>query len=133
MSNYDATTRSNYFRVKDAPAFQAWALSCNLKFWMEDDRFAVCVANRDYGAGWPIYDGEADKHINLEQELSEHLVEGEVAILLEVGNEKLRYLIGLAVAVNASGVTTSVNLRDIYEQAAAVFGVPLEHISEAEY
>lgn len=132
MANYYATTRSNYFHVNDAAAFKAWASSRNLEVWMEDDRFAVSADTGDCN-GWPAYDGEAEQEIDFEQELSDHLVEGEVAILLEIGSEKQRYLIGRGVAVNAAGDVTFVNIRDIYEKAAAEFGVPLERISEAEY
>ena len=132
MANYYASTRSNYFHVKDAAAFRAWASSRNLEVWMEDDRFAVSADTGDC-YGWPAYDGEAEQEIDFEQELSDHLVEGEVAILLEIGRENLRYLIGYAVAVNASGDTTHVNINEIYEKAAAEFGVPADRISVAEY
>jgi hypothetical protein len=33
MANYSAITRSNYFRVKDATAFEEWCNRLNLEFW----------------------------------------------------------------------------------------------------
>ena len=33
MANYTATTRSNYFRVKNAAAFEDWCKSRSLQFW----------------------------------------------------------------------------------------------------
>jgi hypothetical protein len=43
--------------------------------------------------------------LDLFGEVAGHLVEGSVAVFIEVGAEKLRYLTGWAVAVNSSGVT----------------------------
>ena len=39
---------------------------------------------------------------------------GEVAILQEVGAEKLRYLVGYAVAVNHRGETLAVSIDEVY-------------------
>lgn len=36
MADYYATTRSNYFRVKDAATFTAWCDEWNLSYWMSD-------------------------------------------------------------------------------------------------
>ena len=41
--------------------------------------------------------------------------------------------IGYAVAMNASGDITSVDLDDIYIKAAAKFGVPSDSISKAKF
>lgn len=46
-----------------------------------------------------------------------HLVDGDVAVFLEVGAEKMRYLGGIAYAVNSQGESRTVSLEDIYEQA----------------
>lgn len=56
--------------------------------------------------------------IGLEGLIASHLEENQVAILVEVGQEKLRYLGGTAVAVNAAGETRRVDLDDILELAA---------------
>lgn len=55
--------------------------------------------------------------ISLDQLVATHLEENEVAVFVEVGNEKLRYLGGTAVAVNASGETRRVDLEDIFDLA----------------
>lgn len=46
-----------------------------------------------------------------------HLVDGEVAVFMEVGFEKMRYLAGTAVAVNAIGDTRRIDLDEIYDLA----------------
>jgi hypothetical protein len=33
MANYEATTRTNYFRVKDAAKFKRWCTKRGLEFW----------------------------------------------------------------------------------------------------
>lgn len=53
--------------------------------------------------------------------LSDHLDPRDVAILFEIGNEKLNYLIGYAIAVNADGVRTKISLDDIASKAQDLF------------
>lgn len=130
MANYVATTRSNYFEVKDIAAFEDWCASRNLSHWRKDDcdpaapLYAIADENGD---GWPssIFDDEADEvvDIDLAAELAAHLAPGNVAVLIEVGFEKLRYLVGVAVAVHPDGRTLTTDLADIYDKASATFGV----------
>jgi transcriptional antiterminator Rof (Rho-off) len=49
--------------------------------------------------------------------LAAHLADGEVAVAMEAGAEKLRYVNGFAFAVNAAGDVRSVSLDDIYALA----------------
>jgi len=55
-------------------------------------RFAIAVVD---GSGWPStrgsHDGD-DVDVDLTAELATHLVDGAVAIIMETGAEKLRYL-----------------------------------------
>ncbi len=136
MANYCATTRSNYFRVKDAAAFEAWCNERNLDFWTKpiDDHGDFYAISADTGdcAGWPSYDSDADDEFDIAGELANHLDPRDVAILFEIGSEKLRYLNGYAVAVHAGGRTVSVSLRDIYKRARNAFG-PALGITEATY
>lgn len=130
MANWHGTARSNYFHVKDDEAFEAWANSLSLDCFQDDEgRYAIAAQ------GWPTsnYDDEEDEEyeVFLTMDLSTHLREGEVAVLMEVGNEKLRYLTGTAVAVNHKGEQVSVSLDSIYEKAALAFGN--DNITLAEY
>lgn len=52
-----------------------------------------------------------------------------MAIVREIGYEKMRYLVGYTVAVNAAGESLEVSLDDIYE-AAKRLG---KHITACEY
>lgn len=109
MANYEAHCRSNYFRVKDEAAFRTWAESLYLTVIEQD---GPVVQDRRLGIhpdpyadeGWPSYDPELDQEIDLEAQLQEHLAPGEVAILMEVGHEKLRYLAASARIVTATAV-----------------------------
>jgi hypothetical protein len=123
MANYYATARSNYFRVKDAASFEAWCKKRQLDCWTKhyDDvgqRYAISP-EEGCDAGWSHYDIEHDAEIDLFAELAEHLDPRDVAVLIEIGSEKLRYLIGEAVAVHSSGRTVRVNLDEIYDKALA--------------
>lgn len=142
MANYFCSCRSNYFRVKDPEAFRNWiAKVTDVDVWDDaasesrDDVFAVYGTNPD-GAGWPSFywDEENDTEVEIDffYDLGQFLVDGEVAIFMETGAEKLRYLIGYAVAVNNKGEMERVDLQDIYKMAAGLTDRP-QDITEAEY
>jgi hypothetical protein len=140
MANYYATARSNYFRVKNAQAFEEWCSERNLDCWANSyegvgDRYAI-APSADVEAGWPSYDLDeaTDEYyeIDLPKELASHLDPRDIAILIEVGSEKLRYLTGEAVAVHASGKTIRISLDDIYDQAILEFEGDIT-ITEATY
>ena len=136
MADYYAQTRSNYFKVKDEAAFREWAESRELKVWQRDEGergyFAIHSTDVDE-KGWhrADYDEEMEdfREVDFEPELSEHLQDGSVAVLMEVGAESLRYLNGIATAVNSKGETESVDLRDIYGVAEHLGG----EITRAEW
>jgi hypothetical protein len=136
MANYYATARSNYFKVKDVAAFREWATPINIEVIEGDGKHEglVClIADDGDQNGWPSWrpgegDGE-DTEIDLAQEIAAHLVDGHVAILMEAGAEKVRYVSGWAMAVNSKGETESVSLQDIYEMAEHLG----EHVTRAEY
>ena len=132
MANYYAASRTNTFQVKDVAAFKAWA-----------DRLGIRVHTREDGTGFmldpgdgndsgtfPSYDVEIDDEIDFADQLAGHLADGSVAVIVEAGAEKLRYVHGHAVAVNSQGKQVHVNLTDIYERAEKAFGCK---VSRAEY
>jgi hypothetical protein len=126
MANYVATARSNTFRVKDADAFLAWAETLPGVTAEADrsdpSRFVLLMIEEDC-AGWPTQRVSGDdlhgEEFDLITELAEHLAEGAVAVLEEVGHEKLRYLVGYAVAVNHLGEEIYVSIDEVYERAEA--------------
>ena len=52
-----------------------------------------------------------------------YLKEGEVIILQEIGNEKMRYLIGSSMAINHEGKNLQVDITDIYEKVQKEWGI----------
>ena len=127
MANYYATARSNYFRVKDSIAFERWVNSIDgLGIFTKQGDGCTLYAIYDNGGdacGWPSYNFEDDTEIDLTAELAAHLVDGEVAVLIEVGAEKLRYLVGHAVAVRSDGEVICLNLYSIYQMVEDQWGV----------
>lgn len=138
MANYQATTRSNYFRVKDAKAFEQWCRKRSLEFWNErraenpEDVFYAITDPSGENCGWPNYDSATDQYFDFPAELTDHLNPEDVAVLLEIGSEKLRYLVGTAIAVHPDGRTIAVSLDEIYERARHAFG-PKVTITEGGY
>jgi len=142
MSNYCATARSNYFAVKDEAAFRQWAGGLQLAILKDssppkiDDgtpRFGITPGDESDWGGWPTvrHDHQTgeDEDIDIHDELSAHLADEEVAVLMEIGNEKIRYVTGTAIAVNNKGETARVDLDAIYA-AATNLG---KTITSAEY
>lgn len=153
MANYYASWRSNYFVVKDADAFRAWAKRLPVEVVEEPSadgpRFALLPKDGEESGGIP--DGrevgedlpplstapedleevmsEEREEIDFEQELSAHLQDGWVAVLMQTGSEKLRYLTGYAVAINSKGEKKSVNLDAIYGLALTLG----PNVTKAEY
>lgn len=61
------------------------------------------------------------KHYQSVDELvAAHLVKGDVAVFMEVGFEKMRFLSGIAVAVNHKNETRALGLDDIYGLAKSL-------------
>jgi hypothetical protein len=135
MSNWYGSSRSNYFRVKDREAFLQWTEKRGLGVLESEkhlEHFAISCAENE-SSSWPSYDVKNGIEIDLYAELALHLPKGEVAVLMEVGAERLRYLTGIAVAVNHKGRAVVVSLDDIYRKAARTFRVPENEITQAVY
>jgi hypothetical protein len=141
MANYNATARSNYFAVKDEMTFRQWAEFVGLKVLEPDQRdkpadgiqrFAITPGYGD-DCGWPSSrfneETEDDDDVDVSGELAAYLKDGEVAVLMEVGNEKLRYLCGYATPVNSAGETVSMSLEGIYTLARKLG----PNVTHAEY
>lgn len=121
MADWWGYSRSNYFEVKDRDAFGAWLADIGEICILHEENECIAIAGDNFG-GWPTCRGEDCEPFDFADELSSFLVEGEIAVLIEVGAEKLRYNTGIAIAVDHRGKRTEANLSDIYDQAEAVFG-----------
>lgn len=127
MANFYGTARSNYFQVKDADAFEAWAAGLDVTVMTNvDGKFGIFAANTDDGCFPSVYapeDVDEDYPLGIAEELAKHLADGEVCVLMEAGAEKHRYITAWAVAFDNTGKQVSVHLSDIYEKAHEAFGV----------
>lgn len=127
MAQYTATARSNCFKVKDAVAFENWVdATSSLAYYKEGaDTFMIYSDDPDSGS-WPINVWNEDEQdyveFDLFAEVAEFLAEGEIAVFMEVGAEKLRYCNGYAVAVHSSGEYETLNLDKIYTLAESRWG-----------
>jgi len=132
MANFYATARSNYFRVKDYDAFEKALEPVGIEIVRKDD---MVMVHPDYAndSGWPscYYDDETYEEVSFDivDVIQKHIAEGECAVLIQVGNEKLRYLDGFSMAITSDEIV-SINLVNIYEQAELLVG---KKVSRAEY
>lgn len=134
--------RSNTFRVENLDALKADLRKYGIQHGPLVDAHLNCtfvIHERPDGSiaifsydGWPSFDEEilADR-LGLEDDeplpedaphsvmelISEHLVEDQIAVFLEIGNEGMRYFFGGAIAVNANGDEAAIDLNDIYALA----------------
>lgn len=140
MTNYISSCRSNYFEVKDAQAFKKEMESVpEVEVEMSGtwpNVFCLFVVHHD-GAGWPVYkyNEVTDKwdEFNIFNTVARHLVDGEVAVFMEVGSEKLRYLIGYALAINNKLESREISLYDIYKIAQDELADNGRTVTLAEY
>ena len=124
MANWYGTSRSNYFNVKDEGAFREWAERRDLEVLENPSGlFGVAPSSMSEDGSWPSYDCDEDCEIDFQTELIEHLAEGQVAIIMTIGAEKLRYLTGYSVALAWDGRRISVDIADIYDKVETEFGV----------
>lgn len=124
MANWYGTSRSNYFKVENEEAFREWAESRDLQVLERPDGlFGITPSSMSEDGSWPSYDYDNDYEIDFQAELIEHLAEGQVAILMTIGAEKLRYLTGFSVALAWDGRRISVDIADIYDKVEVEFGL----------
>ena len=127
MANYYGQTRTNYFAIKDSASFIAEAEGWNVEVITKEVDGVTLYGLMDKdpdGAGlsWSRF-GEDDAGEEIEEErdwlawIASHLEDGHVAIMLDIGSEKYRYLNAIAWAVNSKGETRKVGFENIYELA----------------
>lgn len=124
MANYCCALRTNYFRVKDPEKFRKFMQSVvttedTIDVW-EDANSRTGETEFGFGCygsicGLPVYENSEN---NSEDEvywedcdydafvngLSELVAEDDAIIILESGNEKLRYVVGQAQVITSRGV-----------------------------
>jgi len=132
MANYISHSRSNYFQVLDIPKFHDWCNERNLAFQSKerDKTLWMIYPDDSTEASFPdgYYDDDGDLvEIDFHSELAAHLIdENEVAILIEVGYEKLRYFCGFATAIRKTAYgydELHISLNDIYALIFSEWGL----------
>jgi len=136
MANFYGTARSNYFEVKDLAAFEAaMAKLPDLEVIHRDELVGIMVNDGDSGC-FPsfTYDEETEEEfeIDIAEHVAEHLADGAVAIFVQAGAEKLRYVSGYAEAINNKFQRKALSLDDIYDMAAGLT-TSMKAITRAEY
>jgi hypothetical protein len=131
MANYEPIFRSNYFAVKDEAKFKEFCNRFNLTLITKDGDEKLFGCMNECG-GMPS-DVETDtgdyEEANFIKELSQQLADGHVAIVQEIGFEKMRYFVGYSIAMNSKGKTRDISIDAIYKRAKKLG----EHMTEVMY
>jgi len=138
MANYCASCRTNYFKVKNSKKFLAAMKDIpNITVDTDDGNLFYILGDDPDGAASPERGFDDDNVIDFVYDLpaivSTHLANDAVAIFMESGAEKLRYVIGHAVAVNNKGEQRVISLNDIYDIAKAELTSKPDSVTPAEY
>lgn len=141
MSNYYCAARMNYFRVDPAKqaAFDAFITKYKINVVTEDTdtgRVACLPGEWTDSGEFPSYDADLEDEgknpeIDFIGTIATFLAPGSVAIIVEAGHDKLRYVQGYAVAIDHTGRTVEVSTNDIYKLAETAF--PDAEITKAQY
>ena len=137
MANYYGSARSNYFKVKDEEAFkEAMAAIPDIEVDGDNNKgFCVLVSGNSDSGGWPGFymdEDDVEHEADVPAAVAEHLQDDEVAIFMEAGAEKLRYLVGFAEAINNKGEREGISINRIYDIAAGMTNKP-ENLTSCEY
>jgi len=125
MSTYYGSCLSNFFKVKDLEKFEEWISKFpELETFGGETKEHIAFGSTQ--SGIPDYmmseDGEDSTEVEFITELSKHLREGEVAIVQEIGNEKLLYFRGFSVVIDWQGNSKYFSISDAYEWANEKYG-----------
>jgi len=115
MDDYKAHARSNYFEIKDLKAFED-AMPTDIEIRKCSGMVAVHSRCGESGA-WPTWNRKTNQEIDIPAIVSEHLVDGNVAIFMEAGASVSSYVVGHAEAINSKGERSEVSLGEIYRMA----------------
>lgn len=135
MANYYEQTRSNYVKVKDKEAFRAFLDRFGgAVLAIEDDKGRVGFLAQEGlpSAYMPDEAGNEGEDVDFVNELAGHLADHEVLIVMGTGYEKMRYLVGYAIAINNKKERREIDLAQIYELAKQLTRKP-KRITRAEY
>ena len=133
MADWYGSYRSNYFKVKNKKKFKDFVKEINEELIEKDidgeKHFGImCGTYNGFGSlpSLSVDPDTKDTDISVDvffNKVSQHLQKDQIAIFMEVGQEKMRYLTGCAIAINAKGEILSCSIYDIYKQIAEKWSV----------
>lgn len=137
MANYYGHARSNYFFVKDVEAFKSELSKYPVEIIEQQENgktlYGFIDADDNGGGNIDYYYDEQEENNSDDLDWGDffkrHLADGWVAIIMQTGSEKYRYLVGHATAYNNKGDIEFVSLDEIYSLATNIG----ENITRAEY
>ena len=130
MANYCCTIRTNYFYVKDEAEFrsfmeQVYGCEDTIELWEKrDDRGCTMFGFGCYGGIAGIRDTDNDEDLEetafdrFLEKLQKCVAEDDAVIILEAGNEKMRYVVGSALILT-SKVCEFLDIAELAEKRAA--------------
>lgn len=137
MANYYGQGRTNYFAVKDAEAFLADIAKCNVQVITRETESGQTLygfMDNEEGDGidwfaWSADDDTDEPEVTWGEFFKKHLADGWVAVILNIGSEKYRFLNGEATAYNNKGEDRFISINDFVEH----FSVLGDNIAPASY
>lgn len=117
MANYCCAIRTNYFRVKDEDKFRAlmnrvYGLEDSVELWEEKHGEQTIFGFGCYGGIAGVRNAMSDEDDDIDEDtaydefvkgLQECVADDDAIIIMEAGNEKLRYVIGAATVITSNG------------------------------
>ena len=132
MANYLCSVRTNYFRVKNEAEFRelmsrVYGSEDSVDLWEEtDDAGNHLFGFGCYGGISGVINAREDEDEDADETsydefiscLQKCVADDDAIIIFEVGNEKLRYLVGQALMITVKGIE-NISLKDMATQLAA--------------
>lgn len=123
MANYYASWRSSYFKVNNLAEFKEamHRIPCvEVVEGTGDNVGKVALLQDNSGDGCGITqfydDPDTKEERDFYQDVAVHLQDDQVAVFMEAGAERLRYIVGYAVAVRADGRVLTTSIHDIFKK-----------------
>ena len=130
MANYCCTIRTNYFHVKDEAEFrslmeQTCGSEDTIEVWEKRDKggntmfgfgcYGSIAGLRDMDEDDDLEDTAFDRFL---EKLQQCVAEDDAVIILEAGNEKMRYIVGTALILT-SKACECLDIAELAEKRAA--------------
>ena len=138
MATYYGTGRSNYVKVRNDEAFEDFIENFDSLEIIRDDEGRYGLLSDDENGEYPQYFFDEEQGVEIWeydfiQEISKYLVDepDNIFVWMSAGHEKMRYVSGFSVAVNAKGNVTALGLEDIYNKCKKELS--FEPSTRAEY